>query len=76
MTPVLHHPYSPDPAQSTFFPLMKKVLKGKHFASVKEVKQKPAEALKGNEIDAFKNCFEQWEKCLNRHIASNEGGGD
>ena len=42
---------------------MKKVLKGKHFAGVEEVKQKKmAEALKGIKIDDFKNCFEQWEK--------------
>ena len=41
---------------------MKKVLKGKHFADVREVKQKLAEALKG--------CFGQWEKHLNRCSAS------
>ena len=52
---------------------MKKVLKGKHFASVEEVKQKMAEALKGIKIQEFKNCFEQWEKRLNRCIASNGG---
>ena len=41
---------------------MKKVLKGKRFADVEEVKQKRAAALKGIKIDEFKNCFEQWEK--------------
>ena len=41
---------------------MKKVLKGKCFADVEEVKQKTAEALKGIKINKFKNCFEQWEK--------------
>ena len=56
---------------------MKKVLKGKCFADVKEVKkqnpnkQKMAEALKGIKIDEFKNCFEQWKKHLGRCIASN-----
>ena len=50
---------------------MKKVLKGKHFADVEEVKQKLAEALKGIKINEFKNCFEQWKKGLNRCIASN-----
>ena len=44
---------------SNFFPQMKKVLKGKHFAYVEEVKQKMAEVLKGIKIDEFKNCFEQ-----------------
>ena len=71
MTPVPHPPYSPDLDPSKFFvcfPQMKKVLKGKHFVDVEEVKQtkktktkkkNPAEALKGIKIDKFKNCFEQ-----------------
>ena len=41
---------------------MKKVIKGKCFADVEEMKQKTAEALKGIKIDKFKNCFEQWKK--------------
>ena len=49
---------------------MKKVLKRKLFANVEEVTQKMAEALKGIKINEFKNCFEQWEKTLNRCIAS------
>ena len=36
----------------------KKVLKGKRFADVEEVKQKPAEALKGIKIDKLRNYFE------------------
>ena len=50
---------------------MKKVLKGKCFADVEEMKQKMAEALRGIKTDKFKNYFEQWEKSLNRCIASN-----
>ena len=50
---------------------MKKVLKGKCFADVEEVKQKTAEALRGIPIDKYKNCFEQWEKSLDRCTASN-----
>ena len=50
---------------------MKKVLKGKHFANVEEVKQKTAEALKYIKIGNLKNYCEQWEKCLHRCIASN-----
>ena len=50
---------------------MKKVLKGKCFTDVEEVKQKMAEALKGNKIDEFKHCFEQWKKLLDRCTASN-----
>ena len=49
---------------------MKKSLKGKHFAEVEEVKQKTVEALKGIKIDKFKNCLEQWKKCLDRCVAS------
>ena len=46
----------------SFSPWMKKVLKGKCFVLVEEVKQKMAEALKGIKINEFKNCFVQWEK--------------
>ena len=49
------------------------VLKEKCFTSVEEVKQKRAEALEGIKINKFQNCFEQWEKCLNRSNASNGG---
>ena len=38
---------------------MKKVLKGKCFADVEEVKRKMAEALKHIKINKFKNRFEQ-----------------
>ena len=38
---------------------MKKVLKGKDFAHVEEMKRKTSEALKGIKIDNFKHCFEQ-----------------
>ena len=42
MTQLLHPPYSPDLAPCDFFlfPRMKKVLKGKRFADVDEVKKK------------------------------------
>ena len=50
---------------------MKKILKGKCFADVEEMKQKTAKALKVTKIDKFKNCSEQWKKHLNRCIASN-----
>ena len=41
------------------FPRMKNVLKVKCFADVEEVKQKPAEALKGIKIGMLKNYFVQ-----------------
>ena len=50
---------------------MKKVLKGKCFADVEEVKPKRAEALKDIKIDELKNYFQQWKKGLDRCIALN-----
>ena len=38
---------------------------------MEEKKQKTAEALRDIKIDEFKNYFEQWEKSLDRCIASN-----
>ena len=72
MTSLPHPPYLPYPTRATvfFFPWMKKVLKGKRFADVEEVKQNMTEALKGITIDQFKNCLEQQEKRLNRCVAS------
>ena len=73
MTPMPHPPYSPNLTLIDFLFVFpdEKVLRGKHFANVQQVKQKLAEALKGIKIDVFKNCFEQWKKCLNRCIVSN-----
>ena len=42
---------------------LKKVIKGKHFADVEEVKQKQIGALKRIKIKV-KNGFEQWKKVL------------
>ena len=73
LTPKPHPPYSPNLTPSNFFllPQMKKVLKDKRFASVQEVKQKIAEALKGIKIRELENYLKQREKCLNRFIVSN-----
>ena len=38
---------------------------------IRRVEQNMTEALKGIKINEFKNCFEQWKKCLDRCIASN-----
>ena len=53
------------------FPWMEKAFEWNLFANVEEMKQNTAEVLKGIKIDEFKNSFEQWKKCLQRHIASN-----
>ena len=47
---------------------MKKVLKGKHFADVEEVKQKTAKALTGIKIDEFKTVWSSGKKCTEKHI--------
>ena len=60
-----HPPYLSDSGPSNFFcvfPWMKKVLRGKHFADVAEVKPRTAEALKGIRIDEFKDWFWAVEK--------------
>ena len=65
MAPFPHPHYSPDLAVSDFFfvSLDEKILKGKCFANVEEVKQtKMTEALKGIKIGEFENCFKQWKK--------------
>ena len=74
---IQHDPHAPSSLftqsrceQLFLFPRRKKVLKGKHSANMEEVKQKMAEALKDIKINEFKNCFEQWKKCLDKHIAS------
>ena len=66
-------PYLPNLSPSNFFfwfLRMKKVLKGKCFADVEEVKPKTTEVLKGIKIDKFKN-FWAMKKRLDRWIASN-----
>ena len=67
--PVPNPPYL-IPSDFFLFLWMKKVLEGKRFANVEEVKQKMAEALNGIKIYQLKNCLEQWKKRLDRHIVS------
>ena len=73
MTQLLHPPYSPDLAPCDFFlfPRMKKVLKGKSFADVEEVKKKTMEALKGITLQEFQDCFEKWKTRLDWCNTSN-----
>ena len=49
---------------------MKKVLKGKCFADVEEVKQKNNSSTKDIKIDEFKTVLSSGKKCLDRWIAS------
>ena len=57
MTPILHLPYSPHLSLSNLFfvsLIKKKVLKGKCFADVEEVKQKNNSSTQDIKIDEFK----------------------
>ncbi|PNF44125.1 hypothetical protein B7P43_G03186, partial [Cryptotermes secundus] len=72
MTPVPHPPYSPDHAPCDFFflfPRMKRDMKGKRFADVAEVKEKTTEALSSISKDEFRQCFEKWNKRLDKCIS-------
>ncbi|PNF35638.1 hypothetical protein B7P43_G18390, partial [Cryptotermes secundus] len=71
MTPVPHPPYSPDLAPCDFFlfPRMKRDVKGKRFADVAEVKEKTTEALSSISKDEFRQCFEKWNKRLDKCIS-------
>jgi len=68
-----HPPYSPDLAPCDFFlfPTMKRTLKGKRFATVEVVKAALQEALNNIKLQQFQRCFTQWEKRLDKCIASN-----
>jgi len=54
-----HPPYSPDLALCDFFlfPTMKKILKGKRFATVEEVKTASQEPLNNIKLQQFQRCF-------------------
>ena len=70
MIPLHHPPYSSYLVRSNifFFPRRKKVLIGKRFADVEEVKQQMAEALKDIKIDKFKTVLSSGKKSLDRCI--------
>ena len=74
-TVVPNQPYSPDlvPCDLCLFPTIKKkkTLKGKRFATVEEMKTASEEALNNIKLHQFQRCFTQWEKRLDKCIASN-----
>ncbi|PNF29267.1 hypothetical protein B7P43_G10488 [Cryptotermes secundus] len=51
------------------FPRMKRDMKGKRFADVAEVKEKTTEALSSISKDEFRQCFEKWNKRLDKCIS-------
>jgi len=64
---VLEHPaYSPDLASSDFFLFLKikKILKGRHFDNIDDIRSNTMAALKAIPQHQFQNCFEGWTRCL------------
>ncbi|UYV78689.1 hypothetical protein LAZ67_16002394 [Cordylochernes scorpioides] len=57
-------PYSPDIAPNDFFlfPKLKAVLKGRHFDTREDIIEKSLQASKSIPKEAYKNCFDNWEK--------------
>jgi hypothetical protein len=47
---------------------MQKMLKGKRFVDVEEVKEKTTEALKSITLKEFQDCFEKWKTHLGQCI--------
>ncbi|UYV69698.1 hypothetical protein LAZ67_7000285 [Cordylochernes scorpioides] len=61
---LLQPPYFPDIAPNDFFlfPKLKAVLKGRHFDTRDDIIEKSPLALKRIPKEAYKNCFDNWEK--------------
>ena len=66
MTPMTNPPHSPDLSPSHFFslPQMKKVLKGKHFADMEEVKQKNSRSTKTHQNQRVKTVLNNGKNVL------------
>ncbi|UYV82643.1 hypothetical protein LAZ67_22000319 [Cordylochernes scorpioides] len=61
---LIQPPYFPDIAPNDFFlfPKLKAVLKGRHFDTRDDIIEKSPLALKSIPKEAYKNCFDNWEK--------------
>ncbi|UYV77304.1 hypothetical protein LAZ67_15000438 [Cordylochernes scorpioides] len=61
---LLQPPYFPDIAPNDFFlfPKLEAVLKGRHFDTRDDIIEKSPLALKNIPKEAYKNCFDNWEK--------------
>ena len=70
---LLEHPaYSPDLAPSDFFlfPMLKEILKGRHFDDIHDIRSNTKTALKTIPQKHFQNCFEGWTRRWHGCIAS------
>ena len=59
ITVLSHPPYSPDLAPCDFFlfPMLKRPLKGRRFATIPEIKANATKELKGNKKEVYLDCF-------------------
>ena len=70
---VLEHPsYSPDLAPSDFFLFskIKKILKGRHFDDIDDIRSNTKAAVNTIPQNQLQNCFEGWTRRCHRCIAS------
>jgi len=81
---VLEHPaYSPDLVPSDFilFPKIKKILKGRHFDDIDDIRGNTTAALKVFPQNHFQNCLEgrtrRWHRCIasqGEYLEGDHGG--
>jgi len=68
-------PYSPE---LFFVPKTKVFLKGRHFRMVENIEKAVTDQLKAILVSDIQRCYEEWEQCLRRCVASQgnyfEGG--
>ena len=65
-------PYSPDLATCDFFlfPILKRPMKGRRFATIEEIKTESLRELKDIPKSAYQKCFEDGKKCWHKCIIS------
>jgi hypothetical protein len=64
ITVLEHPPYSLDlaPSDSFLFPNIKKILKGRHFDDIDNIRNNMTAALKAIQQNQFQNCSEGWTR--------------
>ena len=66
-------PYSPDmaPCYFSLFPKIKRILKGRRFTAIDDIKNAPLKELKAIPKINFEKCFEDWKKRWQKCIIFN-----
>jgi len=69
---ILQPPYSPDlsPCDFFLFPKLKFNLKGHHFGIVDNIQKVMTDQLRALLHGHFQHCYQEWEQCLRRCVAS------